>query len=111
MWRGFLTLLEITTIFFLEQTVFSDPGLSAAILCLGPDSQLQAKRGRHNLATATACGICSGLRITRHRSLVTIIPYSFDASSSIKSRQRLEYPHSLSYHANIFAQFAPTTRV
>src|ERR1700733_10720090 len=37
--------------------------------------------------------------------------YIFDASSLIKSRQRQEYAHSLSYHANTFAQFVPTTRV
>jgi hypothetical protein len=48
-----------------------------------------------------------GKRITIHESR----HYSFDARNWTKSRQRLEYPHSLSYQANIFAQFVPTTRV
>jgi hypothetical protein len=37
--------------------------------------------------------------------------YIFDAKSVIRSLQRLEYPHSLSYHARTLAQFDPTTRV
>src|ERR1700685_755328 len=48
-------------------------------------------------------------RITIYKSRIT--HYIFEASSVIKSRQRLEYPHSLSYHARTFAQFVPTTRV
>src|SRR5579863_2861656 len=49
---------------------------------------------------------------TNHDSQITSHAfYIFDARSVIKSRQRLEYPHSLSYHARTLAQFVPTTRV
>src|SRR5579872_1018614 len=49
-------------------------------------------------------------RPANHQSPVTPL-YIFDAIKVIKSRQRLEYPHSLSYQASTLAQFVPTTRV
>src|SRR5271167_4867910 len=49
----------------------------------------------------------------RARDLHTqkIVQDNFAARNLIKSRQRDEYPHSLSYQASTWTQFVPTTRV
>src|SRR5467141_4643879 len=38
-------------------------------------------------------------------------PQNFEARSLMRSRQRQEYPHSLSYQARTFTQRSPTTLV
>src|SRR5580704_10293737 len=73
---------------------------------------LAAEAATHNSARSPLA--IHELAGTHHRSqVISHVPYAyiFDAKSVTRSLQRLEYPHSLSYHARTLAQFVPTTRV